>query len=82
MRVRLVKKFAEMIDDIDLSTSQPGDVLDLKRSEARLLIAEGWAVPAVRTEQRHFMSSRPHSSAPPAIAAERHGRVLKRAKSE
>ena len=45
MRVRLVKKLAEMIDDIDLSRARIGDILTLRFEEALLLIAEGWAVP-------------------------------------
>jgi hypothetical protein len=45
MRVRLVKKLAEMIDDIDLSRARIGDILTLRFDEALLLIAEGWAVP-------------------------------------
>jgi len=45
MRVRLIKKFAEMIDGIDLSGRCVGDLFNLKAKEARLLIAEQWAVP-------------------------------------
>jgi hypothetical protein len=44
MRVRLIKKLAAVIDGIDVSAHTPGDLLDLKATEARLLIAEGWAV--------------------------------------
>ena len=44
MRVQLIKKLAEMLDGIDLSAHQRGDILDLTRSEAALLVAEGWAV--------------------------------------
>lgn len=44
MRVRLIKKFAEKIDGVDLRAHAPGDTLNLDRSEARLLLAEGWAV--------------------------------------
>ena len=44
MRVRLIKKLAQWIDGVDLRTHAPGDVFDLSRSEARLLLAEGWAV--------------------------------------
>ena len=80
--MRLVKKFAEMIDDIDLSANQPGDVLDLKGSEARLLMAEGWAVRENRVEQRHYVSPGSHPRAPTAIAADRHGRVSKGTRSE
>jgi hypothetical protein len=45
MRVRLVKKLADMIDDIDLRRARIGDVLTLRFEQALLLIAEGWAVP-------------------------------------
>ena len=43
LKVRLVRKLALLIDDIDLSKRQVGDVLNLPTHEARLLIAEGWA---------------------------------------
>ena len=45
MRVRLIKKFAGMIDGVDLRAHDVGEVLSLKRRDARLLIAEQWAVP-------------------------------------
>ncbi len=44
MRVRLVRKLADRIDGIDLSRRCVGEVLDLRAADARLLIAEGWAV--------------------------------------
>ena len=44
VKVRLTRKFAEMIDGIDLSGVRAGDVLELTEEEARLLIAEGWAL--------------------------------------
>ena len=44
MRVRLIRKLAEYIDGVDLSRSRTGDILDLSPYEARLLIAERWAV--------------------------------------
>ena len=43
MRVRLLKKLAERIDDIDLSRHVVGDYLLLRAREAAILIAEGWA---------------------------------------
>lgn len=46
MRLRLTKKLATVIDGIDLSAHKPGDIVDLTWMEARLLVAEGWAVPA------------------------------------
>jgi hypothetical protein len=44
MRVRLTRKLAEQIDGVDLRGCEVGDVLDLPRAEARLLLAERWAV--------------------------------------
>jgi hypothetical protein len=44
MKVRLVVKLAQMIDGVDLSNHDVGDVLDLPERKGRLLIAEGWAV--------------------------------------
>jgi hypothetical protein len=76
MRVRLTKKFAEMIDGIDLSAHHPGDILDLERSEARLLIAEGWAAreaggSAVQ-HRRNYASTASRPAVPqPSLAAER-----------
>lgn len=48
MKVRLVKKHAERIDGVDLSGRKAGDVLDLPPFEARLLMAEQWAMPERR----------------------------------
>ena len=45
MKVRLTKKLAEMIDGIDLSGRHVGDVMNLPKSEAQLIIAEQWAEP-------------------------------------
>jgi hypothetical protein len=61
MRVRLTRKLAERIDGVDLSGHQVRDVLDIPRREARLLLAERWAVAerkvALRGEHpRQFMS--------------------------
>lgn len=44
VRVHLLKKFARMLDGIDLSNHEVGDIMDLPDPKARLLIAEGWAV--------------------------------------
>jgi hypothetical protein len=43
MRVKLVRKFANAINGIDLSNVRVGDVLELSAYEAALLISEGWA---------------------------------------
>jgi hypothetical protein len=44
MRVRLTRRLAERIDDIDLSRHRVGDLIDLSPREAAMLIAEGWAI--------------------------------------
>ena len=45
MRIQLVRKLASQLDGIDLSDYQDGDVLDLPRAQAELLITERWALP-------------------------------------
>jgi hypothetical protein len=52
MRVRLMLKFADRIDDVDLQGCEVGDVLELPEAEARLLVAERWAVPDPDGRQR------------------------------
>src|SRR5262245_54497351 len=53
MRVLLRRKLAEVIDGVDLSGRNVGDVFDLPDEEARLLIAEGWAIPERRVTDLH-----------------------------
>jgi hypothetical protein len=43
MRVRLTRKFALSLDDVDLSKISVGQEVDLPARSAALLIAEGWA---------------------------------------
>jgi hypothetical protein len=43
MLIRLTRKLAEMIDGVDLSAYQVGQVLPLPVAAAKLLIAEKWA---------------------------------------
>ena len=45
MRIRLIRKLAPYLDGIDLSGAVEGDVIDLPRDQARLMIAERWALP-------------------------------------
>jgi len=44
LRIRLIHKFAENIDGIDLSRRSVGETFAICADEARLLIAEQWAV--------------------------------------
>jgi hypothetical protein len=41
--VRLTRKFAQMIDGVDLTDANVGDELNLSPRDADVLIAEGWA---------------------------------------
>ena len=45
MRVKLVRKFANALNGIDLTTVDVGDIVELKPHQAALLIREGWAEP-------------------------------------
>ena len=49
MRVRLVRKFANALNGIDLSKVSVGDVIDLLPHQAAMLVAERWAVSASDT---------------------------------
>jgi hypothetical protein len=42
--VRLIRKYADMIDGVNLAHRSVGDELELTRRDANILIAEGWAV--------------------------------------
>jgi len=44
MQIQLVRKLANHLDGIDVSAYRQGDVLDLPRRQAELLIAERWAI--------------------------------------
>jgi hypothetical protein len=75
MPIRLTKTHAEWIDGVDLRPYELGDVLDLAPSEARLLLAEGWAVDTGGGVRRHNMSAGSHSQPEPlALASHRNGK--------
>jgi hypothetical protein len=72
MRVRLIRKLADMIDGVDLRPYETGDIFEIPAPEARLLVAEQWAIPERRAVDRgepprQFMSRSP---------TERHARDL------
>jgi hypothetical protein len=46
MLIRLTKKLAAVMNGVDVSSVNVGDVLDLPEPAARMMIEEGWAVPA------------------------------------
>ena len=43
MRVKLLRKFANALNGIDLTTYRVGETFDLMPRQATLLIREGWA---------------------------------------
>lgn len=63
MRVKLVRKFANVINGIDLTNLCVGEVLDLKDRDASMLIAEGWAEPAIAVRASHPESGQQIESA-------------------
>jgi hypothetical protein len=50
--VRLTRKYAEVLDGVNLTECHVGDRLPLPSREARVLLAEGWAEPAPARERR------------------------------
>jgi hypothetical protein len=46
MKIQLTRKLADSIDGVDLSRGKVGKVINVKRHDAQLLIAEGWGLPA------------------------------------
>ena len=64
MRVRLIKKFAEKIDGVDLRGRSVGDLLNLQPKDARLLIAEQWAVPGGDSNSHSSQADRPDPDQP------------------
>jgi hypothetical protein len=72
MQIQLVRKLANYLDGIDVSAYRQGDVLELPRREAELLIAERWAVAYYEPAAREV---RDVSAAPQlAMAADRNAR--------
>jgi hypothetical protein len=64
MRVRLTRKLADSLDGIDVSAYNEGDVVDLPRSQARLLMAEKWARPVERRRSSSRMNRAVAADAP------------------
>ena len=54
MRIRLTRKLSQRLNGVDISRQSVGDVVDLPRHDAELLLAEGWALPATDS---HFEAS-------------------------
>ena len=45
IRIQLIRKFANRLNGVDLSSYAVGQVLDLPERPAAILLAEGWALP-------------------------------------
>jgi hypothetical protein len=43
MRVQLIRKFADVLNGIDLTKARVGDIVNVKAHEAAILVMEGWA---------------------------------------
>ena len=46
MLIRLTKKLAAIMNGVDVSSVNVGDILELPETAARMMIEEEWAVPA------------------------------------
>lgn len=45
VRIRLTRKLAAVLNGVDVSSLEIGDVIELPDSAARMMIAERWAEP-------------------------------------
>src|SRR5688572_23380807 len=52
VKVRLTRKFAQMLNGIDLSKCNAGEDIDVSPRDADLLIKEGWASPVETADDR------------------------------
>jgi len=77
MRVRLTRKLAAQIDDVDLKGREVGDVFDLPPLEARLLLAEEWAVLERRATDRPRQDSPQVSTASDCEGSLVHSRLAR-----
>ena len=59
MRIKLVRKFANSLNGIDLTRVTVGDIVELKPQQAVLLIREGWAEPARGAFQQRAGAEKP-----------------------
>ena len=50
--IRLTRKYAQVIDGVDISAYRVGDRLPVPASDAKLLLAEGWAEPVPAHQRR------------------------------
>ena len=67
MRVRLIRKFADRIDGVDLRGHEIDEVFDVSPMDARLLMAEEWAIAERRSADLPHRVER-RSSSPGAVS--------------
>jgi hypothetical protein len=60
--VRLTRKYADMIDGVDLEDAIVGDRLMLSKRDADVLVAEGWAERVDERRRRPPMLRRAHAA--------------------
>ena len=48
MRIRLTKKFANVLNGVDLTHASVGRLMTVSDRDGEMLIAEGWAIPHFR----------------------------------
>ena len=65
MKVRLTRKFADFIDGVDLTHRRVGDIIEVPRQEAEILLAEDWAAPASDAEPRATADDAPRRKRKP-----------------
>ena len=63
--VRLIRKYAEMIDGVNLEEAEVGDRLELSKHDADVLIAEGWAERAPDERRVRLLPRRAHAADTP-----------------
>jgi hypothetical protein len=68
IRVRLTRKFAQIINGIDLSRAKAGEELDLSARDAQVLIAEGWAALIDKANDKPARRNRKSGKGRPAVS--------------
>ena len=59
VKVQLTRKFAQMLNGVDLSHWLVGEVVDVPEREAQMLIAEAWASPLSSSRERATANDTP-----------------------
>jgi len=68
IKVRLTRRFAQIINGIDLSRARAGEELELPAREAQMLVAEGWAALIDTANDRPGRHSRKTRKSRPALS--------------